>query len=237
MPQPMSTPTAAGMMAPVVGITEPTVAPMPTWASGMRATWPSTIGRRAVFSAWRMVPSSTSLAQEMSLSLIVFGMSFSLHSASTEQASFRSLARKDSNLHLLVQSQAGCHSPTRHRRVGRGGFEPPTSRLRTECSCQAEPSPVSAATRSRTPHARFRRSRWTSGPDGLEPSLGIEPSQRRYEGRPCPTRKACTRTDGGIRTHTGRGLSAVPLPVGLRQRGPRRTRTGRLPLAGRVLFH
>ena len=29
MPQPMSTPTAAGMIAPLVGITEPTVAPMP----------------------------------------------------------------------------------------------------------------------------------------------------------------------------------------------------------------
>ena len=40
MPQPMSTPTALGMTAPLVGMTEPTVAPMPTWASGMRATWP-----------------------------------------------------------------------------------------------------------------------------------------------------------------------------------------------------
>src|SRR5436853_7135300 len=54
MPQPMSTPTADGMTAPLVGITEPTVAPMPTWASGMRATWPSTMGSRAVFSAWRL---------------------------------------------------------------------------------------------------------------------------------------------------------------------------------------
>ena len=75
MPQPMSTPTAAGITAPLVGITDPTVAPMPTWASGMRATWPSTIGSRAVFSAWRMVPGSMSLAQEMSLSLTLVGMS------------------------------------------------------------------------------------------------------------------------------------------------------------------
>ena len=30
MPQPMSTPTAAGITAPLVGITEPTVAPIPT---------------------------------------------------------------------------------------------------------------------------------------------------------------------------------------------------------------
>ena len=34
-----------------------------------------TIGSRAVFSAWRMVPGSMSLAQEMSLSLMVVGMS------------------------------------------------------------------------------------------------------------------------------------------------------------------
>ena len=38
MPQPMSTPTAEGMIAPSVGMTDPTVAPIPTWASGMRAT-------------------------------------------------------------------------------------------------------------------------------------------------------------------------------------------------------
>ncbi len=38
MPQPMSTPTAAGITAPLVGITEPTVAPMPTWTSGIAAT-------------------------------------------------------------------------------------------------------------------------------------------------------------------------------------------------------
>ena len=38
MPHPMSTPTADGITAPSVGITEPTVAPMPTCASGMSAT-------------------------------------------------------------------------------------------------------------------------------------------------------------------------------------------------------
>src|SRR5207248_2172513 len=73
MPQPMSTPTAAGITAFLVGMTEPTVAPMPTWASGMRATWPTTMGNRAVFSAWRMVSGSTSLAQEISLSLSLVG--------------------------------------------------------------------------------------------------------------------------------------------------------------------
>jgi len=44
MPQPMSTPTAAGMMAPRVGITLPTVAPIPQCTSGIAATWPCTIG-------------------------------------------------------------------------------------------------------------------------------------------------------------------------------------------------
>jgi hypothetical protein len=38
MPQPMSTPTAAGMIAPFVAITLPTVAPMPKCTSGMAAT-------------------------------------------------------------------------------------------------------------------------------------------------------------------------------------------------------
>ncbi len=39
MPQPISTPTAAGMIAPLVGITEPTVAPMPKCTSGITAMW------------------------------------------------------------------------------------------------------------------------------------------------------------------------------------------------------
>ena len=38
MPQPMSTPTAAGTIAPLVGITLPTVAPLPRCTSGMTAT-------------------------------------------------------------------------------------------------------------------------------------------------------------------------------------------------------
>ncbi len=37
IPQPMSTPTAAGMIAPRVGMTEPTVAPSPRCASGISA--------------------------------------------------------------------------------------------------------------------------------------------------------------------------------------------------------
>jgi hypothetical protein len=37
MPHPMSTPTAAGMIAPSVGITDPTVAPLPRCASGISA--------------------------------------------------------------------------------------------------------------------------------------------------------------------------------------------------------
>ena len=64
MPHPMSTPTAAGMMVSRwVGITLPTVAPFPMWASGIRATWPATPGARESISAWRRVPSSSMLAQ------------------------------------------------------------------------------------------------------------------------------------------------------------------------------
>ncbi|GAA4287641.1 hypothetical protein GCM10022262_20000 [Georgenia daeguensis] len=64
MPHPMSTPTAAGITAPTVGITEPTVAPMPWCASGMSATCGSTNGMLAVRLACSSVSSSTSDAQE-----------------------------------------------------------------------------------------------------------------------------------------------------------------------------
>ena len=50
MPQPMSTPTAAGMIAPTVGMTLPTVAPIPQCTSGMTATCLWIKGRRATFS-------------------------------------------------------------------------------------------------------------------------------------------------------------------------------------------
>ena len=59
MPQPMSTPTAAGMMALTVGITEPTVAPMPKCTSGIAATCLKTMGRRAALASWRLASSST----------------------------------------------------------------------------------------------------------------------------------------------------------------------------------
>ena len=39
IPQPMSTPTAAGQIAPFVAMTEPTVAPMPRCTSGIAAIW------------------------------------------------------------------------------------------------------------------------------------------------------------------------------------------------------
>ena len=58
MPQPMSTPTAAGTIAPTVGITEPTVAPIPRCTSGIAATCECTKGRRATFASWRWAASS-----------------------------------------------------------------------------------------------------------------------------------------------------------------------------------
>ena len=59
MPQPMSTPTAAGITAPVVGMTVPTAEPFPKCASGMRAMCGCTNGNRAVSAAWVRVLSST----------------------------------------------------------------------------------------------------------------------------------------------------------------------------------
>ena len=66
IPQPMSTPTAAGIMAPSVGITEPTVAPLPRWQSGISATQGWMKGRLAVRSACSRVPSSRIDAQLIS---------------------------------------------------------------------------------------------------------------------------------------------------------------------------
>ena len=63
MPHPMSTPIAAGITAPTVGITLPTVEPFPRWASGIRATWPAMIGSRPSASACASVYGSRSDAQ------------------------------------------------------------------------------------------------------------------------------------------------------------------------------
>ncbi len=65
-------PTAAGIRAEVVGITLPTVAPSPKWASAMRAMCPLTTGRREERRAWLMVRSSSCEAQLTSLSEIRF---------------------------------------------------------------------------------------------------------------------------------------------------------------------
>src|SRR5260221_4965354 len=51
MPQPISTPTAAGMIAPRVGITDPTDGPIPECTSGIAATCPNTIGSRDTFAS------------------------------------------------------------------------------------------------------------------------------------------------------------------------------------------
>ena len=60
MPQPMSTPTAAGATAPRIAMTDPTVAPLPRCTSGMTATWCATQGRAATFFSWLMTSVSTS---------------------------------------------------------------------------------------------------------------------------------------------------------------------------------
>jgi hypothetical protein len=59
MPQPMSTPTAAGMIAPRVGMTLPIVEPLPRCTSGITARWRKMNGRRAVLSNCSRAASST----------------------------------------------------------------------------------------------------------------------------------------------------------------------------------
>ena len=59
MPQPMSTPTAAGTIAPLVAMTEPTVAPLPKCTSGMMATWLWMKGSAAMLNSCRRAASST----------------------------------------------------------------------------------------------------------------------------------------------------------------------------------
>ena len=58
MPHPISTPTAEGITADSVGITEPMVAPYPRWASAISAIGSVRIGRSAVCSACFLVFSS-----------------------------------------------------------------------------------------------------------------------------------------------------------------------------------
>ena len=59
MPQPMSTPTAAGTMAALVAMTEPTVAPLPRCTSGITATWWWMKGSEAMLKSCRRAASST----------------------------------------------------------------------------------------------------------------------------------------------------------------------------------
>ena len=63
IPQPMSTPTAAGMIAPRVGITDPMVDPTPTWTSGIAATCECTNGSRATCSSCCTASQVTSSVQ------------------------------------------------------------------------------------------------------------------------------------------------------------------------------
>lgn len=68
MPQPISTPTAAGMIALSVAMTVPTVLPLPRWQSGISATpLRSMKGRRARFLACARASSSMSAQALMGL--------------------------------------------------------------------------------------------------------------------------------------------------------------------------
>ena len=70
----MSTPTAAGITAPSVGMTVPTALPFPAWASGMRATCGVMNGNAARARACSRVVSSMMLAQLRTLGASCVGM-------------------------------------------------------------------------------------------------------------------------------------------------------------------
>ena len=72
IPQPMSTPTAAGMIAPSVGMHDPTIAPIPTWQSGMIATCLKMNGMEARFTICCIAAGSICSGgiQDMAVSLI-----------------------------------------------------------------------------------------------------------------------------------------------------------------------
>ncbi len=68
IPQPISTPTAAGTIACLVAITEPTVAPLPQWTSGMPATCLKMNGSEATLRSCCIAPASNGPALSQSLS-------------------------------------------------------------------------------------------------------------------------------------------------------------------------
>src|SRR6184192_222416 len=93
------------------------------------------------------------------------------------------------------------------------------------------------------------RARLERAPPGSEPGMVPVPPSRIASERedsnlqpPVPETGALTiaprpvGTDDRSRTCTDRGLSATPLPVGLRQRGPGRSRTDNLLLAGELRY-
>jgi hypothetical protein len=63
----MSTPTAAGTIAPIVGITLPTVAPMPQCTSGIAAIHLWTNGSLATLTSCRRASSSSATPRTQAL--------------------------------------------------------------------------------------------------------------------------------------------------------------------------
>src|SRR5215470_15715727 len=97
MPQPMSTPTAAGTIAPLVGITLPTVAPMPQCTSGIAATHLWMNGSRATFKSCFFASScsSTPLVQALT------GTPLSLLMRLYRFSDIELLLTQDTRLHLV----------------------------------------------------------------------------------------------------------------------------------------
>jgi hypothetical protein len=132
IPQPMSTPTAAGMIAPSVGMTDPTVAPLPRCASGISARYGWMNGIAAVRSACSRVLGSRMDAQLSRRPLICSTARSSLRRRSRPEGPDEGCAAgavnpRDLPPHLLYPARTGSTTVLDGRR---GTTETPEARAR-----------------------------------------------------------------------------------------------------------
>src|SRR5215813_12721105 len=118
----MSTPTAEGMIAAFVGITLPTVAPLPRWTSGMIAMCPATTGRPAMLRIWFAASHSTGRPPVHAFTFLIF--SFVTNSLITFSRLFKMVWVARFEL-ATPCSQGRCADQLRYTPMAVGtGFEP-----------------------------------------------------------------------------------------------------------------
>src|SRR5208283_3850892 len=127
MPQPMSTPTAAGMIAPLVGITLPTVAPMPQCTSGIAATHLNTNGSCATFRSCCLACSSSGTPRTHALTGTPFSPFSTRYCASSLIAPLNPVLRVPNSLNKTVAARlCRCRALARpgHRHAFQGTLLP-----------------------------------------------------------------------------------------------------------------